>query len=610
MELAFVGTLIWATLAPGSLTGAAAATGRHGAGGLAGLSDYTTHDSAGRDALLGAGARGESSVGEDPIGRRADLPRARQRCCTKLRRVRATRRSGCLPSQSVVKLGGDRRSLPVILAGTEKLFFSERVDPSGIETWLGRLVPSFFGSEQRRRKAASRTPVDWNVETRLVALRLASRAGSGSSRIVLISLSWREFSMPLRCASLLILFLVATVARADNWPQWRGPDGNGVARGTSFPTTWTKDSNVLWRVPLPGRGASTPIVWQDRIFLTCGAEGQNTALCYDLAGKPVWSVKLGAERAGKHVKASGSNPSPVTDGNSVFVYFKSGELAALDMAGKVLWETNLQKTYGDDTLWWDLGTSPVLTDKHLVVACMHSGPSFLVAFDKATGKVAWKHDRNLDAPVEATQSYSTPVVVTDSKGVQTIYVLGADHVTAHAATDGHELWRVGGLNPEQNGYFRSIASPVIVGDVLIAPYARGNTITAIRLGGSGDVTQSHVLWTRKGIGSDVPTPTAVQGKLYVCTDRGEVACLDVATGNELWRERVEKNRNGFSASPILAGNKLYVTREDGTTFVLEQGEPFRVIATNPLDEFTVATPVFVNGKILLRTYDHLYCIGS
>ena len=151
---------------------------------------------------------------------------------------------------------------------------------------------------------------------------------------------------------------------------------------------------------------------------------------------------------------------------------------------------------------------------------------------------------------------------------------------------------------------------VIVGDLLIAPYARGNTLTAIRLGGSGDVTQSHVVWTRKGIGADVPTPTVADGKLYVCTDRGEVACLDVATGNELWRERVEKNRNGFSASPILAGDKLYITREDGTTFVLDRGESYRVIATNPLDEFTVATPVFVDGKILLRTYDHLYCIGG
>ena len=416
--------------------------------------------------------------------------------------------------------------------------------------------------------------------------------------------------MLLRSASLLLVLAFTTAVRADNWPQWRGPDGNGVARGGNYPIRWAKDSNVLWRVPMPGRGASTPIVWQDRVVLTCGVEGQNTALCYDLAGKPVWTVKLGAERVGKHVKASGSNPSPVTDGTAVFVYFKSGDLAALDLAGKVLWQANLQKAYGDDTLWWDLGTSPVLTAKHVVIACMHSGPSFLVAFDKTTGKVAWKQDRNMEAPVEANQSYSTPVVVKDSQGVETIYVLGADHVTAHAATDGHELWRVGGLNPEKNGYFRSISSPVIVGDLLIAPYARGNTLTAIRLGGSGDVTQSHVVWTRKGIGADVPTPTVADGKLYVCTDRGEVACLDVATGNELWRERVEKNRNGFSASPILAGDKLYITREDGTTFVLDRGESYRVIATNPLDEFTVATPVFVDGKILLRTYDHLYCIGG
>jgi len=202
------------------------------------------------------------------------------------------------------------------------------------------------------------------------------------------------------------------------------------------------------------------------------------------------------------------------------------------------------------------------------------------------------------------------VVVAEADGRESIYVLGADHVTAHDAADGRELWRVGGLNPEQNGYFRSIASPVVADGVLIAPYARGATITAIRLGGSGDVTNSHVLWTKQGLGADVPTPAATGGKVYVCTDRGEVACLDVKTGRELWRQRVDKNRSAFSSSPVLADGRIYVTREDGTTFVLAQGDAYRLLGENELEEFTVATPVFVDGRILLRTYDSLYCLGE
>jgi outer membrane protein assembly factor BamB len=297
----------------------------------------------------------------------------------------------------------------------------------------------------------------------------------------------------------------------------------------------------------------------------------------------------------------------VTDGQSVFAYFKSGDLAAFDLAGKELWSKNLQTEFGEDTLWWDLGTSPVLTKSAVVVACMHSGPSYLASFDKATGKEQWKQDRNLGAPSEAAQSYTTPIVH-EENGKQTIYVLGADHVTAHSAETGKELWRVGGLNPQGEQYFRSIASPVISDGILVAPYARGNTLTAIRLGGKGDVTKTHVAWTKTGLGADVPTPAAAAGRVYLCTDKGRVVCLDIATGNEIWSGDLERNRKGYSASPILAGGHIYLTREDGKTFVLKQGDAFEQVAASTVDEMTVATPSFVDGKLFLRTTGHLYCI--
>lgn len=410
----------------------------------------------------------------------------------------------------------------------------------------------------------------------------------------------------------LLVALLTTAALAENWPNWRGPDFNGVAAEGEYPTEWTSKKNVRWQTELPGEGSSTPAVWEQRIYLTSGNKGKNSLLCLDRAtGRTQWTLDVGKERKGKHRKASGSNPSPATDGKIIAAYFKSGDLAAADLQGNLKWHVNLQEEFGEDTLWWDLGTSPVLTKDHVVVACMQSGPSYLAAFDKRTGKLAWKQDRMLNAPDEAAQSYSTPVL-TEYKGQPQLIVLGADHVTAHDAETGKELWRVGGLNPTQHRYFRSISSPVISGDIVIAPYARGGTLTAIRMGGSGDVTKSHVLWTLEGPSADVPTPAAVNGRVYVCKDKGPLYCLEAKTGKEVWKVDLPRSRASFSSSPIVAGDRVYLTREDGITFVVDAAnDKPEVVAENELaGEFTVASPVLVDGQVLVRSVRSLFCIGQ
>ena len=401
------------------------------------------------------------------------------------------------------------------------------------------------------------------------------------------------------------------------WPNWRGPTLDGVSSGTGYATSWSQEDNIKWHVPLPGLGASTPAVWEDTIVLTCDIDGHDGILCVDRAGKECWRQQLGDLRPGKHKKATGCNSSPVTDGDHVWVYFKSGELACLSLTdGAVVWRTNLQEQFGEDTLWWDLGTSPVLTQKAVVVAVMQTGPSYLVAFDRLTGDVLWKHDRILDAPEEAAQSYSTPVIVAGNadwnEPAEMLIVLGADHVTAHDAADGREIWRVGDLNPEGNTFFRSIASPVVSGEFVIAPYARGNTVTAIRRGGAGNVTASHIAWKREPLGADVPTPAIRDGRLMICGDKGLMSCLDLKTGETIWEDSLPKNRNKFSSSPIIVDDHVLLTREDGHSWCLawpgENGESFTVLGEGMVDEMTVATPVCLDGEIFLRTHDSLWCI--
>lgn len=416
-------------------------------------------------------------------------------------------------------------------------------------------------------------------------------------------------------SAVLVVGVTGGVVRGDDWPNWRGPSAAGVATGGGFVAAWGPQENVRWRVPLPGLGASTPVVTGDAVVVTCAVDGQDAAICLDRTGKERWRRLLGPERAGKHKKATGSNPSPVTDGARVWVYYKSGALACLNLAdGSVEWQTNLQEKFGADTLWWDLGTSPVLTARAVVVAVMQSGPSYLVAFDRGTGKVLWKQDRMLEAPEEAAQSYSTPVVAAGDPArgepAEVLFVLGADHVTAHDAATGKELWRVGGLNPKQDKFFRSIASPVVAGDLVIAPYARGNTITAIRRGGAGDVTATHVAWVRNDLGADVPTPAVQGGRVYVCTDKGRVECLEAASGKTLWQDELPKNRHAYSSSPVLVDGRLVVTREDGHATTLTAGDAFDVLGEGDVGEMTVATPVFVDGAIFLRTHDALWCLGT
>jgi outer membrane protein assembly factor BamB len=422
--------------------------------------------------------------------------------------------------------------------------------------------------------------------------------------------------------------------------------GTGVAADGEYPVKFSATENVAWKLKLPGRGSSTPAVWDDRIFVSCAigespealgfrpgkmeeSSAKNGLLCYDMKGNELWRKELGAERAGKHPNGSGSNPSPVTDGEHVVAYYKSGTLACLDVNGKELWRTNLQKRFAKDTLWWDLGTSPVLVEDCVVVAVQQSprgkgegygqsagsgeraaSHSYLVAFDLDSGEMKWNVPREYECAEESDQSYTTPQVV-ESDGKKVIVTWGADHLTGHDAATGKLLWESGDFNPRNQGMWRTIASAAVSDGVAVVPYGRGEFLAGVRVGGSGDITKSNRLWEVPRIAGDVPTPVIDDHKVYVVNDRGGITCVDLKSGNELWKAELQKNRNKYYASPVLAGNKLYNTREDGVIFVGEVSDSgYKDLAMNEMGERIIATPVPIRGGLLVRGEQHLFWIAS
>ena len=425
-----------------------------------------------------------------------------------------------------------------------------------------------------------------------------------------------RFALAINALVVLIYPNLSLANDSSGWPQWRGANQNGVAIGDDYPIEWSEEAGIAWKLPLPGRGGSTPVVSGETAYLTTGEDEKNHVMAVDLAqGTIRWKVAVGEDRGGKHKKGSGSNPSCVVDGDLIFAYFRSGDVGCVDADGKLKWTFNLQDEFGEDSLWWDLGSSPTLTEDAIVLVVMQTGPSYLIALDKTSGEQLWKTNRMLDAPEEAAQSYTTPVRVMIA-GQEAIAVMGADHLTLHRADNGVEMARLGGFNPTGHQYFRSIASPVIDSGVVVCPYARGSTLTGVRLDDlvSGQGKES-IAWFHDDLGSDVPTPSAIDGRIYVVGDgkqnKGTVTCLDIQTGDQKWSVKLPKSRYGFSSSPLIAGNHLYVIREDATTFVIgpiDSDDP-GLVATNEVDDsenFAVASPVPVASSLLLRTRNYLY----
>lgn len=414
-------------------------------------------------------------------------------------------------------------------------------------------------------------------------------------------------------AAVLVTAASASLA-AEDWPMWRGPAQNGISNEKALPLNWSATENIAWKLAMPTVSGSTPIVSGETIFLSV-ADGPNEGDPISLwavdraTGKVRWKGPMATGNR-KVRKGDMTSPSPVTDGKTVWLLTGTGALKAFDFSGKELWARDLQKDYGAWGLNHGYGSSPLLDGGNLYIPVLHGwatdDPSYVLKIDGKTGKTLWKVERPTQAQRESPDAYTTPVIAKVGTA-QEIVISGGDVVTGHDPATGKELWRLNGQNPENNPFYRVVASPVVHGDLVFAP-SRVKPLTAVKAGGRGDVTSSHKLWSFNN-GPDVPSPLTDGTLLYSIDDRGVVHVLDAKTGDVVYGPQRLKPGT-YSSSPILAGDRIYALNEDGLTTVIKSGREFQVLAENPLGEYALGSLAASNGQIFIRTGQHLYAIGK
>jgi outer membrane protein assembly factor BamB len=380
-------------------------------------------------------------------------------------------------------------------------------------------------------------------------------------------------------------------ATAQEWPQFRGPDGQGHATARDLPATWSDTENVRWKAPLAGLGWSSPVVAGSQIWLTTAIaeQGSLRAVCLDReSGQIVHDVEVfHADDLGRiAAKNSHASPTPVVDGQHVFVHYGAHGTACLATDGQIVWKTQLKYDHRHGP-----GGSPILWKDFLIVACDGPDQQYLIALDKRTGRQRWRVDH------QGEQAYSTPTLLEVAGKAQVVTSRG-NALIAFAPGTGQELWRC-----RYTGH-SVVPRPVAADGLVYCCTGYWNpSLLAIRLGGTGDVTDSHLAFSiRRGVPHN-PSPLVVDGRLYLVSDLGVLTCADAKSGDEIWRERLSGN---FSASPTAADGKIYLVAEDATTYVLARGDRFELLATNRLEGQSLASPAFVDGAIYFRTDTHLY----
>ena len=443
-------------------------------------------------------------------------------------------------------------------------------------------------------------------------------------------------------AKLLVLaaiILAGSELSARNWPQWRGPSSHGVSLESSLPTTWSATQNVAWRASLAGLGTSSPIVWGDRVIVTSqvgrsvvaggdahpqlarddralaerenpigGRPQQANGPASDVSlvveafdrsdGHRLWEyrTKAAGSLPAVHEKHNLATPTPVTDGQRVYAWFGNGQIVALDMAGRLVWSRHLGVEIAPFRTQWGHGSSPVLFGDLLILLCDHLSDAYLLAVDGRTGRDRWKVDRG-----DGRTSHSTPLVVRGPEGAELV-VNSSERIDAYDPETGTLLWFTG--EPRQT----PIPSAVFHdGRIYLSRGYRNSDYMAIRPGGRGDVTTTHVEWRTPSGASYVPSLVYYDGLLYMTNEVGVMTCADARTGERVWRHRLD---GVFFASPVAGDGKVYMVSETGETFVLRAGRKPEVLARNDLGQRFVASPAISHGRLFLRSDGMLFAVGT
>jgi outer membrane protein assembly factor BamB len=400
--------------------------------------------------------------------------------------------------------------------------------------------------------------------------------------------------------SFISIISVISVTQAQNWPCWRGPNGDGTSVETNLPVRWDSVTNVVWKTSVPGTGYSSPVIWKDKLFITTAIQKtqEKALLCYDAGtGKLLWQkTVLHSTFEGKHDNNSFASGTPATDGTLIYISFLDGKdavVAAYDFSGKQIWVQRpgtFESPHG-------YSCSPVLYNDKVIINGNSLGDSFVAALSKSDGHVIWKVSHENPA-----HSFSTPIFREMAGKMQMIFC-GNKEIASYNPDNGKKYWFVSGPSED------FCSSPVYnkkLGLVLVSSAWPQRTLVAIKPDGEGNVTKSHVVWQTNQGAYYVPSPVCTDEYLFSTMTTGRVHCLDVATGKIIWIE----NLGSQYPSPVLANGLVYMPNDDGVITVIKPGAKFEFVSKNPLGEKMYASPAISDGKIYLRGFEHLFCIGN
>lgn len=421
-------------------------------------------------------------------------------------------------------------------------------------------------------------------------------------------------------AGLIAAALGSTAALADNWPQWRGPKNDGHSAETGLPIEWGTDKSVVWKLPMPGKGSSTPCIWNDKIFIT-SVDGDNIVLlCIATDGKEKWKRTL--SNTGKAVykggEANDASGSCSTDGKHVWTFCGNGKLACFDLDGKPVWDTDLQK-YGKFDIQFGIHWTPVLYKDRLYAQVMHRRAQKLIALDAATGKEIWVIERPGYGKGESPDTYAS-AFIWEGQGGPLLVAHGNDYCTGHKLDTGEEVWRVNGLNVGKSGdgtrpdpAWRFVSCPLVTPDLIVVPSCKyGPTVAFNPVGAKGAIEPGNPaeLW-RINLTPDVVSPIRVGDIVYLsCGDQGQkFTALDAKTGKQIYQKALGA-RQIYRGNMAAADGKIYLIGREGIGLVIQAGPEFKVLAKNELKEPVYASPAFSNGRLYIRGWNNLYCIGT